>query len=169
MVLFFLTGLGLIIYNNQPPNEPRERDYVLVGSFITFAMWVGMAVLAFFKTFKDKLNMPSKSAALLGIALGITAPLIMGIQNFDDHTRRYEKDCKEIFGGFLHHYPYYGLLDAENEKNWKDNQVTSNSIWNELFDEELYESSYAPNCPQACPCNKDENNNGIDYNYRQVA
>jgi len=84
-------------------------------------------------------------------------------------TRRYEKDCREIFGGFLHHYPYYGLLDEENEKNWKENQVTSNNIWNELFNEELYESSYAPNCPQACPCNKDENNNGIDYNYKKAA
>ncbi len=101
MVLFFLTGLGLIIYNNQPPNEPRERDYVLVGSFITFAMWVGMGVLALFKIFKDKLNMPSKSAALLGIALGVTAPLIMGIQNFDDHTRRYEKASRDYASNFL--------------------------------------------------------------------
>jgi hypothetical protein len=84
-------------------------------------------------------------------------------------TRRYEKDCQDIFGGFLHHYPYYGMLDEENEKNWKENQVTSNNIWNELFNEELYESSYAPNCPQACPCNKDENNNGIDYNYKKAS
>jgi len=85
-------------------------------------------------------------------------------------TRQYVKDCEEIFGGFLHHYPYFGMLDEQNEKEWKKYQEISNSIWQELFDEDLYESSYAPNCPQACPCqNKSEEiieNNGIDYNYR---
>ena len=46
LVLFIMTGIGIIIYSNQPPNEPRERDYVLVGSFFTFCMWIGMSVPA---------------------------------------------------------------------------------------------------------------------------
>ena len=43
-VLFLITGIGIIIYTNSPPNEPRERDYVFIGSFFTFCMWMGMAV-----------------------------------------------------------------------------------------------------------------------------
>src|SRR5690606_242543 len=46
LALFLITGIGIIIYSNQPPNEPRERDYVLVGSFFTFCIWIGMGVIA---------------------------------------------------------------------------------------------------------------------------
>lgn len=45
LMLFIITGIGIIIYSNEPPNEPRERDYVLVGSFLTFSIWVGMGVI----------------------------------------------------------------------------------------------------------------------------
>lgn len=101
LILFLITGLGLIVYNNQPPNEPRERDYVLVGSFITFSIWVGMGVLGLFTLFKDKFNMPSKSAAFLGLALALTAPLLMGVQNFDDHSRRFIKASRDYASNFL--------------------------------------------------------------------
>ncbi|MEZ4949127.1 MAG: hypothetical protein R2784_07045 [Saprospiraceae bacterium] len=54
MALFIITGLGIIIYSNQPPNEPRERDYVLVGSFFTFCMWIGMGAIALYEILKEK-------------------------------------------------------------------------------------------------------------------
>ncbi len=46
MLLFFIMGLGLVIYLNSPPVEPRERDYIYVGSFYAFAIWIGLGVLA---------------------------------------------------------------------------------------------------------------------------
>ena len=45
LALFVITGIGITIYSNQPPNEPRERDYVLVGSIFTYCIWIGMAVV----------------------------------------------------------------------------------------------------------------------------
>ena len=85
--LFVITGIGIIIYSNQPPNEPRERDYVLVGSFFTFAMWIGMAAMALYSLFKNRLNLAGTSSAALGCGLVALAPLLMVTQNFDDHSR----------------------------------------------------------------------------------
>src|SRR5690606_12867459 len=55
LLLFFFPGIGIIIYSNQPPNEPRERDYVLVGSFFTFCIWIGLGVPALYSFLKAKL------------------------------------------------------------------------------------------------------------------
>ena len=63
LALFIITGIGIIVYTNEPPNEPRERDYVIIGSVFTFAIWVGMGVMALFDWFQTKLN--AQSAAVL--------------------------------------------------------------------------------------------------------
>jgi len=83
-------------------------------------------------------------------------------------TRRYVDDCYSLFGGFLHHYPYYGMIDQENKQDWLDNQEFSSDLWNKLFSETLYsESSEAMKCPQACPCKRGEELiPNIDTNYR---
>jgi hypothetical protein len=68
-------------------------------------------------------------------------------------TRAYIKDCDELFGEYLHHYPYFGMLGEENEHQWLNVQSKSESLWRELFDEELYGAdSVAQKCPQVCPC-----------------
>ena len=97
--LFFITGIGLILYSNQPPNEPRERDYVLVGSFFAYSIWVGMAVLAFFSFLKDKIN--GNIAAIGAITAIAIAPLLMGTQNFDDHSRRHHTGARDYANNFL--------------------------------------------------------------------
>lgn len=100
LVLFVITGIGIIIYSNQPPNEPRERDYVLVGSFMTFCIWIGMGVLALFDILSKKLGqMPS--AALAGL-LVLTAPVIMGFENFDDHSRKHHFAARDYASNFLY-------------------------------------------------------------------
>ncbi|PZR22033.1 MAG: DUF2723 domain-containing protein [Citrobacter freundii] len=53
-ILFFLTGIGIVLYLNQPGNQPRERDYAYVGSFYAFAIWIGLAVVAFVRMAKEK-------------------------------------------------------------------------------------------------------------------
>lgn len=71
-------------------------------------------------------------------------------------TRAYMKDCEELFGEFLHHYPYFGMLNEENKQQWVDVQNTSEKLWNSLFGEPLYKSGNSPQkCPQVCPCHVD--------------
>lgn len=99
--LFFITGIGIIIYTNQPPNEPRERDYVLVGSFFAFCMWMGFAVPSLYAWAKEKFSFGGLPAAGLIGALVLSAPLIMGFQNFDDHSRKDHFASRDYAANFL--------------------------------------------------------------------
>jgi len=100
-VLFLITGIGIIIYSNQPPHEPRERDYVLAGSFVAFSMWVGMAVLAIFSLLRNRIKLGGMPAAFIAGALALSAPVIMGFQNFDDHSRRHHTAARDYASNFL--------------------------------------------------------------------
>lgn len=101
LMLFIITGIGIIIYSNQPPNEPRERDYVLVGSFLTFAMWAGMAVVALFNMLQSRVAVPKQGLAAGVFALCMFAPIIMLQQNFDDHDRSGIKASRDYATNFL--------------------------------------------------------------------
>jgi len=101
LALFIITGLGIIVYSNQPPNEPRERDYVLVGSFFTFAMWIGMAVLALFELYRDRVKNNLPIGALGASAIVLIAPFLMGFQNFDDMSRRHHTGARDYANNFL--------------------------------------------------------------------
>lgn len=101
LALFIITGIGIIIYSNQPPNEPRERDYVLAGSFFTFAIWVGMAVVALYEILKDRVNLQGVAGAGLAAALVLIAPVLMGTQNFDDHSRMKHSGARDYASNFL--------------------------------------------------------------------
>ena len=99
LVLFVITGIGIIIYSNQPPNEPRERDYVLVGSFMVFCIWMGMGVLAIYDLLSRKLS--GIAPGLIAGILVLSAPLIMGFQNFDDHSRKNHYASRDYAANFL--------------------------------------------------------------------
>ncbi len=96
--LFIITGLGIIVYSNQPPNEPRERDYVLIGSFIIYSIWIGMGVLGLFKFGR---KYAGNIAAPLSILLVLIAPILMGTQNFDDHSRKDHSGSRDYASNFL--------------------------------------------------------------------
>jgi hypothetical protein len=101
-VLFIITGIGIIVYSNQPPNEPRERDYVLVGSFMTFAIWIGMAVPALFEIIKSRAKMkPILAAGVAGVIV-LFAPTIMAVENYDDNSRRYITGARDYANNYLH-------------------------------------------------------------------
>jgi hypothetical protein len=87
MMLFLMMGVVLVLYLNSPPVEPRERDYIYVGSFYAFAIWAGMGVLAL----AHMLGKATKNLATAGIAATlITLPIagLMGAQNWNDHDRQ---------------------------------------------------------------------------------
>lgn len=71
-------------------------------------------------------------------------------------TRAYVDDCNALFGEYLHHYPYFGMLSEENRQQWLQVQSLSTSLWAQLFDEPLYGVDSVPQkCPQVCPCHID--------------
>lgn len=89
MLLFIMTGIAIIVFLNQAPMEPRERDYAYAGSFYAYAIWIGLGVLSlweFLNSLSRKLNPATSAIIVTGICL-IAVPLNMGAQNWDDHTR----------------------------------------------------------------------------------
>lgn len=86
-LLFFMTGLAIILYLNQTPMQVRERDYAYAGSFYAFAIWIGMGVAGIIRLIKDITGKESTtiSAAITGICLLV--PIQMGSQTWDDHDR----------------------------------------------------------------------------------
>ncbi len=84
MLFFFFTGLAIVFYLNQPPFQPRERDYAYAGSFYVFAIYVGFGVAGLAELLK---KLPKNSGAIAATIIGLTAPVIMASQNWDDHDR----------------------------------------------------------------------------------
>ncbi len=83
--LFLLGGVGIILYTNVKPWEPRERDYAMVGSFYVFAIWAGLGAGAILEFCKEKIK---KQTALNGILAALmVVPLLMAFENWDDHDR----------------------------------------------------------------------------------
>ena len=101
MALFVITGIGIIVYSNQPPNEPRERDYVLAGSFFTYAIWIGLSVLALFDLLSTRLKAPGVAAGAVASLLALSAPLLMVTQNWDDHSRSQHYGSRDYASNFL--------------------------------------------------------------------
>jgi hypothetical protein len=85
-LLFFFTGLGLVIYLNSPPVEPRERDYIYVGSFYFFAIWIGIGVMAIAEWVLKFIKNNSVKAGAATV-LGLTVPIIMANSAWPGHDR----------------------------------------------------------------------------------
>lgn len=101
LALFIITGIGIVVYSNQPPNEPRERDYVLAGSVFTFCIWIGMAVPALYQIMVDRLGSSKMVGAAAASLLILSAPVLMGFQNFDDHSRAQNYGSRDYASNFL--------------------------------------------------------------------
>lgn len=86
VAFFILTGLALAFYLNQPPVEPRERDYIYVGSFYVFCIWIGIGVLALIDAIIGFVK-NERLASILSVCIGMVVPGILVAQNWDDHDR----------------------------------------------------------------------------------
>lgn len=85
-LLFIFTGLAIVVYLNQTPFQPRERDYAYVGSFYAFAIWIGMGVLSLYELLAKRIRM-KKALPWLVTAVAMVVPVILIAQNYDDHDR----------------------------------------------------------------------------------
>lgn len=85
-LLFFMTGIAIVLYLNTPPIEPRERDYIYAGSFYIFTIWIGFGVMALYDILKN-ISKQKKVAAVLASVIGLFIPALLASENWDDHDR----------------------------------------------------------------------------------
>lgn len=95
--LFFMTGIAIVLYLNQTPMQPRERDYAYAGSFYAFAIWIGMGVAAITEWFKKKNTAISAAVA----AAALLVPVQMVSQTWDDHDRSGRYACRDFGQNYL--------------------------------------------------------------------
>lgn len=100
MTFFIMTGLAIIVYLNQSPNQPRERDYAYVGSFYAFAIWIGIGFMFFYEILQKYLG-NKISLAVTFAALIAAAPVLMAAQNWDDHNRSGRYTARDIGANYL--------------------------------------------------------------------
>ena len=100
LLLFALTGLAIVIYLNQYPLQPRERDYAYAGSFYAFSIWIGLGVLGVYNFFRKKIN-PVISAGLATTICLIAVPVVMASENWDDHNRSNRYIARDIASNYL--------------------------------------------------------------------
>ena len=98
--LFFMTGLAIVIYLNQTPLQPRERDYAYAGSFYAFAIWVGMGVAAIIDWLK-RFRANELTASIAVSLLALLVPLQMAGQTWDDHDRSGRYTCRDFGQNYL--------------------------------------------------------------------
>lgn len=99
-LLFFFTGLAIVLYLNQTPYQPRERDYAYAGSFYAFTIWIGLGVLALFDFFKTKITGIAAAGLATGICM-IAAPVLMASENWDDHNRSNRTIVRDLASNYL--------------------------------------------------------------------
>jgi hypothetical protein len=100
LLLFVMTGIAIVFYLNQYPNQPRERDYAFAGSFYFFSVWIGLGVLALFEGL-SKLTGEKAAAPIAGIVCFLAVPTIMGAQNWDDHDRSGRYLARDVAFNYL--------------------------------------------------------------------
>ena len=98
--LFFMTGLAIVIYLNQTPMQPRERDYAYAGSFYAFAIWCGIGVAAIIDLLK-RLNINGTAVSAIVSLLCLLVPIQMASQTWDDHDRSGRYTCRDFGQNYL--------------------------------------------------------------------
>ena len=125
-LLFFFTGIAIVVYLNQAGNQPRERDYAYVGSFYAFAFWIGLGVI-YIKELLEKFT-DSKIANYASASVCFFAvPVIMGAQEWNDHDRSNKTIARDIGIDYLQSCPQNAILitfgDNDTYPLWFDQEV----------------------------------------------
>lgn len=99
MLLFVMTGIAIVVYLNQTPYQPRERDYAYAGSFYAFCIWIGIGVVALTDVLKKR--MPAATAAMIAGLVCLIVPGVMGKEGWDDHNRSYRYTSRDFAYDYL--------------------------------------------------------------------
>ena len=101
MLLFVMTGLAIVVYLNQTPLQPRERDYAYAGSFYAFAIWIGLGVGMISEKVRVKSAKYATALAILAAIACLLVPLQMASQTWDDHDRSGRYTCRDFGANYL--------------------------------------------------------------------
>lgn len=99
--LFFMTGIAIVLYLNQPPFQPRERDYAYAASFYAFCIWVAFGVVALAELFRRYLKAPALLAPLAATLIALLVPTRMVSENWDDHDRSLRYFARDFGANYL--------------------------------------------------------------------
>lgn len=115
-LLFFMTGIAIVVYLNQTPMQPRERDYAYVGSFYAFAIWIGLGVLLLIQTLQKWLSQTKAAVVASSISL-LAVPGLMASQNWDDHDRSGRYTAHDVAYNYLNSCAPNAILftDGDND------------------------------------------------------
>lgn len=144
LALFFLTGIGVNVYTNMKPFEPRERDYAVVSAFYAYGIWIGLGGVALFHLLKRPNNF---RLALILSAFLIGIPLLMGYHNWNDHDRSHISAARDFARNYLDGcdpnavlfvygdndtYPLWALQETENYRDDVRvlNYTLLGTVWN---------------------------------------
>lgn len=109
--LFFMTGLAIILYLNQQPQEPRERDYAYAGSFYAYAIWIGLGVSFLWAWLKRYVSKKTENILAVVISIGcLYIPIQMAFQNWDDHDRSNRYTMRDFGQNYLIGLPENAIL-----------------------------------------------------------
>ncbi len=111
-LLFFLTGLAIVLYLNQTPYQPRERDYAYAGSFYAFCIWIGLGVMALIDGATNLMKNDKFKPVVAGVIalIGLGVPLQMVSQTWDDHDRSGRYSCRDFGSNYLNSCEKNGIL-----------------------------------------------------------
>ncbi|MDR0363728.1 MAG: DUF2723 domain-containing protein [Bacteroidales bacterium] len=114
-LLFFMTGLAIIIYLNQAPYQPRERDYAYAGSFYAFCIWIGFSVMCIASYLAKYVK--EKPAALITTIVLLGVPILMAQQNWDDHNRSKNHAAHDYGANYLMSCPPNAILFTNGDND----------------------------------------------------
>ena len=121
--LFFMTGIAIVIYLNQTPLQPRERDYAYAGSFYAFSIWCGLGIAAIYELLGKALGKTLERrqaaliASLVGLVPAIAVPLQMVSQTWDDHDRSGRYVCRDFGLNYLETIPHDGVIFTNGDND----------------------------------------------------
>ena len=117
-LMFFMTGIAIVLYLNQPPYQVRERDYAYAGSFYMFSIWIGLGVAALYQWVTELSKGKAEKAAAVGASvLCLGVPALMAEENWDDHDRSNRFTSTEMATNYLNSVGPNGFLITHGDND----------------------------------------------------
>ena len=117
-LMFFMTGIAVVLYLNQPPFQVRERDYAYAGSFYFFCVWIGLAVYGLYELLEDIFHGRGDAVSAVSVSfLCLLVPVLMAQQNWDDHDRSGRSTAVEMGCNYLNSVGPQGILITHGDND----------------------------------------------------